>query len=331
MDFTSASHRGFNHLAELHLCHTHYGLRESHCNGIIYLQVLFKRNKSNKLSLPRCSEECASTREHTRPTLGPGITLRAPRRAAFPYSAPMSRGHGWHLRASHSKNKPAEALRKGTDGGRVAGQLRSRGRWVPPPRLAEAPRQPRPGPGLSRRPRPLPKAPKGRRDATARARAQSPRCRLVSLPQQLLPPSPASYKRGGRPRQGPPDRLSACGRGPPDLPASLRRGEARPGLARPGLAYCGGGTSAGRLHGFHPQAAAGAGALLQGEVSCLVPHSPLAARQGQGVGTPPSTSPARETWGAGAQRSAAGGEATTRGSAGPGAAAARGVAHGGTV
>lgn len=93
-----------------------------------------------------------------------------------------------------------------------------------------------------------------------------------SLPSPSPPLCP--YKRGGRPQPGPPDRLVPAGRAA--LPASLRRGQARPGLA------CCGRTEAGGLHGLHPQAAAGAGAVLQGEVSVR----PSRLGLGAGAGSP---------------------------------------------
>lgn len=112
-------------------------------------------------------------------------------------------------------------------------------------------------------------APKGRSDTGTRPRAQIPQHRQPPFrrpfPCATFPASPALST--GRAGLGSPAAAAAGPLSPPPR-----------GAAWPGPACCGGGTgtSAGRLHGFHPQAAAGAGAVLQGEVSGTVPPAPAA-------------------------------------------------------
>lgn len=104
-----------------------------------------------------------------------------------------------------------------------------------------------------------------------------------------LPPPLRRHKRGG---PGSPARLRPRPARSPRLP------EARPGPARPAVAAA----PAARLHGFHPQAAAGAGAVLQGEVSGTAPPAPAAPARPWPLGGP-----------GGAAGGAASGEAAAQG------------------
>lgn len=118
----------------------------------------------------------------------------------FPQSPARPWAHGWHLRIRNNRNNAALVLRKKKEeGGERCECCPTEARRKP--RAAAAP--PQPG--------------RGRRAGAS------------SLPSPSPPLRP--YKRGGRLRAGPPDRLVPAGRAA--LPASLRRGPAWCAAAAP--------------------------------------------------------------------------------------------------